>query len=69
MSCDLVTVKHHVNLMQYNPRYRKTVHARDLDNPGRGWVKMPDLPDARMWQGCVVTQVSDQRGIMVIGGR
>ena len=55
--------------MQYNPRYRKTVHARDLDNPGRGWVKMPDLPDARMWQGCVVTQVSDQRGIMVIGGR
>ena len=50
-------------------RYRMTVHARDLDQPGSGWVKMPDLLDARMWQGCVVTQVGDNKGILVIGGR
>ena len=50
-------------------RYRMTVHARDLDQPGSGWVKMPDLLDLRMWQGCVVTQVGDNKGILVIGGR
>ena len=45
------------------------VYARDIDRPGSDWVKMPDLLDARMWQGCLVTQIADQRGILVIGGK
>lgn len=32
-------------------RYRVEVHARDLDDPSSGWVRMPDLLDARQWQG------------------
>ena len=32
-------------------RYRVEVHARDLDDPNSGWIKMPDLLDARQWQG------------------
>ena len=50
-------------------RYQTAVYARDMDRPDSDWVKMPDLLDARMWQGCVVTQISDQRGILVIGGK
>ena len=50
-------------------RYRTAVYARDIDRPDSDWVKMPDLLDARMWQGCVFTQISDQRGILVIGGK
>ena len=50
-------------------RYRTAVYARDIGRGDGDWVKMPDLLDARMWQGCVVTQISDQRGILVIGGK
>ena len=32
-------------------RYRVEVHARDLDDPRSGWTRMPDLLDARQWQG------------------
>ena len=46
-----------------------TVHAREIDRPGRPWVKMPDLLDARMWQGCVVMEIAQQKGILVVGGR
>ena len=49
-------------------RYRMAVYARDIDGPHTDWVKMPDLLDARMWQGCLVTQIADQRGILVVGG-
>ena len=32
-------------------RYRVEVHARPLDDPSAPWTRMPDLLDARQWQG------------------
>ena len=32
-------------------RYRVEVHARPLDDPRAQWTRMPDLLDARQWQG------------------
>ena len=32
-------------------RYRVEVHARPLDDPRAPWTRMPDLLDARQWQG------------------
>ena len=30
---------------------RVEVHAKMLDDPSSGWTRMPDLLDARQWQG------------------
>jgi len=49
-------------------RYKTEVFALDLDNPGAEWQKMPELSDARMWHGCVATDVDGVRGIVVAGG-
>ena len=38
-------------------RYRTDVYAKDLSHPNAPWVKMPELPDARMWHGCVAAEV------------
>lgn len=39
-------------------RYRVEVHARDLNDPSGLWTRMPDLLDARQWQGCALRQIS-----------
>jgi len=49
-------------------RYRTEVYTKDLDSPNSDWVPMPELPDARMWHGCVVAEVDGVRGIVVAGG-
>eukprot|EP00092_Neocalanus_flemingeri_P035956 GFUD01039149.1.p1 GENE.GFUD01039149.1~~GFUD01039149.1.p1 ORF type:complete len:358 (+),score=104.04 GFUD01039149.1:162-1076(+) len=53
-------------------RYRTEVYARDLTSPSFSssspWVQMPELPDARMWHGCVTADVDGVKGIVVVGG-
>ena len=49
-------------------RYRTDVYTKNVDDPHGTWIKMPDLLDARMWQGCVATEMHGQKGILVIGG-
>jgi len=49
-------------------RYKVEVYAKNLDVPRSSWIKMPDLPDARMWQRCVFTEYDGQNGILVLGG-
>ena len=43
-------------------RYRTEVYTKDLDSPNSDWVTMPELPDSRMWHGCVVAEVDGVRG-------
>ena len=49
-------------------RSKVEVFAKNLDDVDSSWIKMPDLPDKRMWPGCVVTSVGEQQGILVVGG-
>ena len=43
-------------------RYRTEVYAKDLSQPNSPWMTMPELPDARMWHGCVEAQVDGVQG-------
>ena len=49
-------------------RYQVEVYAKNLDDPRSTWIKMPDLLDSRMWQGCISMELHGQKGILVIGG-
>ena len=49
-------------------RYKVEVFAKDLDVHQSSWIRMPELLDKRMWQGCVETTLGYQTGILVVGG-
>jgi len=52
----------------YPQRYKAEVYALNLDQPGAGWTKMPDMPDSRMWPACVFTEIEGVKGIVLAGG-
>ena len=43
-------------------RYKTEVYARDLNSPSSAWISKPELPDARMWHGCVEAEVDGVKG-------
>ena len=51
-----------IKVVAVSVRYRTEVYTKDLDSPNSDWVPMPELPDSRMWHGCVVAEVDGVRG-------